>query len=58
LQINNEDPQWATGSIENFIQRLVPVSPAANEWHSYNVEVTGDHLIATLDNVTVLDGHN
>jgi hypothetical protein len=58
LQINNEDPAWATGSIENFIQRLGPVNPAPNEWHSYEVEVRGDHLVATLDNVKVLDGHD
>ena len=58
LQINNEDPNWATGSIENFIQRLVPVNPAPNEWHSYEVEVRGDHLIATLDHTKVLDGHD
>jgi len=58
LQINNEDAAWATGSIENFIQRLVPVNPAPNEWHSYEVEVRGDHLSATLDHVKVLDGHD
>jgi hypothetical protein len=58
LQINNEDEKWATGSIENFIQRLVPVSPAANMWHSYRVEVRGDHLVATLDGARVLDGHD
>ena len=58
LQINNEDPSWATGSIENFIQRLVPVNPAPNEWHSYDVELRGEHLIATLDRVKVLDGHD
>ena len=58
LQINNEDPTWATGSIENFIQRLVPVNPAPNEWHSYEIEVRGDRLVATLDNVKVLDGHD
>ena len=58
LQINNEDPTWATGSIENFIQRLIPVNPAANEWHSYEVQVRGDHLSATLDRVKVLDGRD
>lgn len=58
LQINNEDEKWATGSIENFIQRLVPVSPAANVWHSYRVEVHGDQLVATLDGTKVLDGHD
>ena len=58
LQINNEDPTWATGSIENFIQRLMPVNPAPNEWHSYEVQVRGDHLSATLDRVKVLDGRD
>jgi hypothetical protein len=58
LQINNEDKKWATGSIENFIQRLVPVNPAPNQWHSYDVEVRGDHVMATLDGTKVLDGHD
>ena len=58
LQINNEDDKWATGSIENFIQRLAPVNPAPNQWHSYEVEVRGDHLVATLDGTKVLDGRD
>ena len=58
LQINNEDPTWATGSIENFIQRLLTVNPAPNEWHSYEIEVRSDHLTSMLDNVKVLDGHD
>ena len=58
LQINNEDDKWATGSIENFIQRLAPVSPAPNQWHSYEVQLIGDHLTATLDGTKVLDGHD
>ena len=56
LQINNEDDKWATGSIENYIQRLVRVNPAPNQWHSYEVEVRGDHLVAKLDETKVLDG--
>ena len=56
LQINNDDSDWATGSIENFIQRLVPVNPAPGQWHSYEVSVRGDRLTATLDGVKVLDG--
>jgi Domain of Unknown Function (DUF1080) len=58
LQINNEDDKWATGSIENFIQRLVPVNPTPDQWHSYEVEVRGDHLVATLDGTKVLDGRD
>ena len=58
LQINNEDEKWATGSIENFIQRLVPVSPSPNQWHSYLVEVRGDHIVASLDGAKVLDGRD
>lgn len=58
LQINNEDPEWATGSIENFIQRLAKVNPAPGEWHHYEVEVRGDRLIAHLDGKKVLDGRD
>ena len=58
LQINNEDDKWATGSIENFIQRLTTVNPAPNQRHAYEVEVRGDHLVATLDGVKVLDGRD
>ena len=58
LQINNEDASWATGSIENFIQRLVPVNPKPGEWHSYDVDVRGDHIVATLDGIRVMDGRH
>jgi len=58
LQINNEDKQWATGSIENFIQRLMPVNPAPSQWHTYDVEIHGDHIVAMLDGVKVLDGRD
>ena len=58
LQINNEDEHWATGSIENFIPRLIAVTPAPGEWHAYDVEVHGDHLMASLDGIKVLDGHD
>ena len=58
LQIYNEDPNWATGSIEDVIQRLKPVNPASGEWHTYEVEIRGDHLTATLDGVKVLDGRD
>lgn len=58
LQINNEDEKWATGSIENFIQRLLRVSPRADAWHSYEVEIQSDHIVATLDGIKVLDGRD
>jgi hypothetical protein len=58
LQIYNEDEKWPTGTIENFMARLVPVNPAPNQWHSYEVEARGDHLMATLDGTKVLDGHD
>ena len=58
LQINNEDPTWPTGSIENFIPRALALSPAANQWHHYDVECQGDHIVAVLDGVKVLDGRD
>ena len=56
LQINNEDDKWATGSIENYLQRLVTVNPAPGQWHHYRAEVQGHHLVAYLDAQKVLDG--
>lgn len=58
LQIYNEDPKWATGSIEDVIQRLAAVNPSPGAWHTYEVEVRGDHLTASLDGVKVLDGRD
>ena len=58
LQINNEDEKWATGSIEDVIQRLAVVNPAPDQWHTYEVELQGDHITAKLDGVKTLDGHD
>lgn len=58
LQINNEEPKFATGSIEDYIQRLKPVTPTPNEWHSFDVEARGPHFIVHLDGVKVLDGQS
>ncbi len=56
LQINNEDAKYATGSIEDVIQRIATVDPAPNQWHTFDVEVHGDHFVATLDGTKTLDG--
>ena len=58
LQIHNEDDKWPTGSIENFIQRLTPMRPPADEWHAYEVTLRADHIVATLDGVKILDGRD
>ncbi len=58
VQINNEDPNWATGSIENAIQRLVAVKPAPGQWHTFEIEARGDHIVALLDGQKVLDGRD
>jgi len=38
------------------IQRLAPVNPAPNVWHTYELEVRGDHFVAKLDGTKTLDG--
>jgi len=58
LQIYNEDPKWATGSIEDVIPRLAPVNPTPGAWHTYEIEVRGDRLTASLDGAKVLDGRD
>ncbi len=57
-QINNEEPNGATGSIEDVIQRIGAVNPAPNKWHTYVLEVRGDHIVAKLDGKKVLDGRD
>jgi len=56
FQINNEDPKWATGSIEDQLQRLKEVNPAPNQWHRVELTLRGGHLLAFIDGQKVLDG--
>ena len=56
FQINNEDPKYATGSVEDVIQRLVTINPASNQWHKVEITVRGNNISATLDGQKVLDG--
>lgn len=58
VQINNEEPEWATGSVEDKIQRSVKVNPPADRWHRYEIEARGDHIVIHLDGRKVLDGRN
>lgn len=58
LQINNEEPKYATGSIENYIQRLKPVSPTPDVWHRLEIQAVDDHFVVTLDGEKVLDGRD
>ena len=58
VQINNEDPTWATGSIEDVIQRIATVNPAPDQWHKYEIAVQGDHFVIHLDGKKVLDGRD
>ena len=56
FQINNEDAKYATGSVEDVIQRLVTINPASNQWHKVEITVRGNNIAATLDGQKVLDG--
>ena len=56
FQINNEDAKYATGSVENVIQRLATINPAPNQWHKVEITVRGNNISATLDGQKVLDG--
>ena len=56
FQINNEDAKYATGSIEDVIQRLATINPAPNQWHKVEVTVRGNHIVATLDGQKTVDG--
>ncbi len=57
LQIFNQHPKFPTGSLVNHI-RAKPVKPAADQWHSYEIEAMGDHFVVKLDGKKILDGHD
>jgi len=56
LQIYNEEPKYATGSIEDYIQRLRVVNPKPDEWHRFEVEARGPRFAVRLDGEKVLEG--
>ncbi len=56
LQLCNEGPQYATGSIEDDIQRLKPTNPAPGQWHHVVIEARGPHFVVRLDGEKILDG--
>jgi hypothetical protein len=58
LNVYNEDPKFATGSIDGVIQRLVAAKPAPDQWHTFEIEVRGEHFTARLDGQKVLDGRD
>ena len=57
LQIFNQHPQYPTGSLVNHI-KAKPVQPAPNQWHTYEIEATGDHFVIKMDGKKILDGHD
>ncbi|MEX2264194.1 MAG: DUF1080 domain-containing protein [Bryobacteraceae bacterium] len=57
LQIFDKHPQFPTGGLVNHL-KAKPVNPAPDQWHSYEVEVTGNHFIVKLDGQTVLTGRD
>ncbi|MEO7651849.1 MAG: DUF1080 domain-containing protein [Bryobacteraceae bacterium] len=57
LQIFDKHPQFPTGSIVEYI-KAKPVSPAPGQWHTYEVELTGNHFVVKLDGAAILYGRN
>jgi hypothetical protein len=57
LQIFDTHPQFPTGSLVNHL-KAIPVQPAPDLWHSYEVEAAGDRFVIKLDGKTVADGRD
>lgn len=55
VQIHNDDPKYATGSLVGLAAAR-PAAPEPNKWHSFEIEASGDHMTVKLDGVTILDG--
>lgn len=57
LQIFDQHPQFPTGSLVGHV-KAKPVKPAPGEWHSYEIEVTGNHFLVRLDGEQILAGRD
>lgn len=57
VQINNNDPQYPTGSLIGLIAAR-PSAPEPDKWHNFEITAMGDRVIVKLDGQTVLDGHS
>jgi len=57
LQIWNQHPEYPTGSLVNHIKGK-RVKPAADQWHTYEIQATGDRWTIKLDGKKVLDGRD
>lgn len=55
LQINNRDASFPTGSLVPFL-KAARALVAPGVWHTYEVEVTGDHFRIKLDGTQTADG--
>ena len=56
LQINNRDASFPTGSLVGYL-KAGKVQAPAGAWHTYEVEVTGDHFRIKLDGTQTADGN-
>jgi len=56
LQINNRDASFPTGSLVGYL-KAAKVQAAPGAWHTYEVEVTGDHFRIKLDGTQAADGN-
>ena len=56
-QIWNQHPEFPTGSLVNHIKGR-RISPAANQWHTYEIRAVGDRWTIRVDGKQVLDGRD
>ena len=57
IQIHNDDPKYATGSIVGLVAAR-PAAPEADKWHTIEIEAREQHIVVKIDGQTVTDGQN
>jgi hypothetical protein len=54
VEINNNDPKYATGSLAG-IAAARPAAPEPNKWHTFEIQAAGDRIQVKLDGQSILD---
>jgi len=57
LQIGDAHADWPTGSIVDLFKAR-PLRPEANQWHTIDATLSGDHITVKLDGYSVADGRS
>src|SRR5215469_2941199 len=57
IRIGDGNPAWPAGSVVSRF-KATAVHPQGGQWHSFEIDADGDHIVVLLDQKTVAEGND